>query len=296
MGEETGTEPPRRQRVAAYAVIRRHGQVLLSRLAPSISEVEMWTLPGGGIDFGEPPAEAVVREVWEETGLTCTVGRPFFVGSARRVVDRDDDPTDLHSVRLVYDAWVPPDSPEPRVLEVDGSTDDARWWPEQDILEGRVPTVPMVRQALAEHRPVAHQRVSAYALVVREEAVLLTRHSAKGPRPGTWSLPGGGIEHGESPAAAVVREVAEECGLTAVVGEVVGVHDERFTGTAPHGRVEDFHAVHLVFATEVGAGEPHVGSGVTTTDAARWVPLADVRADRAEVTPLVVAALDMLGQ
>jgi len=43
---------PRRQRVAAYAVIVRGGEVLLSRLAPSISEEELWTLPGGGIDFG----------------------------------------------------------------------------------------------------------------------------------------------------------------------------------------------------------------------------------------------------
>ena len=43
---------PWRQRVAAYAVIVRGGEVLLSRLAPSISEGELWTLPGGGIEFG----------------------------------------------------------------------------------------------------------------------------------------------------------------------------------------------------------------------------------------------------
>ena len=43
---------PRRQRVAAYAVIVRSGRILLSRLAPHISAEELWTLPGGGIDHG----------------------------------------------------------------------------------------------------------------------------------------------------------------------------------------------------------------------------------------------------
>ena len=125
-----------------------------------------------------------------------------------------------------------------------------------DVESGKVPTVPMVREALARHRPASRQRLAAYALVRRDDSVLLTRNSARGPHPGTWSLPGGGVDHGERPAAAVAREVAEESGLTATVGELLGVHDEHFTGTAPHGREEDFHGVHLVFAATVADGEP----------------------------------------
>src|SRR5699024_10924769 len=118
------------------------------------------------------------------------------------------------------------------------------WHPVAAVRSGQVPTVPMVLQALAHHRPVTRQRLAAYALVVRDGDVLLTRNSVRGPRPGTWTLPGGGVDHGEAPAAAVAREVAEETGLEAVVGELLGVHDEHFTGTAPHGREEDFHGVH----------------------------------------------------
>lgn len=46
---------PQFQRIAAYAVIIREQQVLLSRLSPRISREELWTLPGGGLDHGENP-------------------------------------------------------------------------------------------------------------------------------------------------------------------------------------------------------------------------------------------------
>lgn len=38
-------------------------------------DVPMWVLPGGGIDTGESPSEAAIREVFEETGLTVVVKR-----------------------------------------------------------------------------------------------------------------------------------------------------------------------------------------------------------------------------
>ena len=284
---------PRRQRVAAYAVIVRGGQVLLSRLAASVSATELWTLPGGGIDFGEPPADAVVREVYEETGLQCVLGDPLWVGSAHRVVDRGTSPTELHSVRIVYVASVAADAPEPRVVEVDGSTIDARWVDLADVESQVVPTVPMVLEALARHRPVTRQRLAAYALVLRGGDVLLTRNSVRGPHPGSWTLPGGGVDHGESPSLAVVREVAEETGLAATVGELLGVHDEHFTGTAPSGVEEDFHGVHLVFEAAVGPGAPVVHEHDGTTDAAAWTAVAEVVSGTVPVAAVVTAALGM---
>lgn len=152
---DTSFVPPRRQRVAAYAVILREtgdagAQILLSRLAPYLSAREAWTLPGGGIDFGEHPRDAVVREVYEETGLHVVVGESAWIDSAvRRTTDPTVPETDMHSIRMVFEGWVPADSPEPRVVEVDGSTVDARWHGVADVLSGAVPAVATVRAGLA---------------------------------------------------------------------------------------------------------------------------------------------------
>jgi ADP-ribose pyrophosphatase YjhB (NUDIX family) len=288
---------PTVQRVAAYAVILRDGLILLSRLSDSISREELWTLPGGGIDHGENPRDAVVREVHEETGLDVTVGDTARVYSLHLPgAWRDGRRIDAHSLRLVYDGTVAKDAPEPRVVEVDGSTADAAWIPVRDVLEERVPVVSLVLEALADYRPFQKQRVAAYLLARRDDRVLLTRISDRGFHSGSWTLPGGGIDHGESPREALVREVREECGVECVVGDLVAVDDVHFAGTAPSGRHEDFHAIHLVFAGTLADGaEPQVLEVDGTTDAVAWVPLADIEDGTVQVLDVVRVALDAAG-
>jgi ADP-ribose pyrophosphatase YjhB (NUDIX family) len=122
--------------------------------------------------------------------------------------------------------------------------------------------------------------------------VLLVRFSTRGFHTGSWSLPGGGIDHGERPAAALVREVEEECGVTPDVGELLLVHDEHFSGTAPSGRYEDFHAVALVFdATVPDDADPRVVEVDGTTDLVEWVPLREVADGRRAVLDVVQEAL-----
>jgi 8-oxo-dGTP diphosphatase len=279
------------QRVAAYAVIIRDDHILLSRLAERLTSKELWTLPGGGLEHGEDPRDAVVREVHEETGLDVEIGETAHVYSShQRNTWRQGRRADAHSLRIVYDGWVPVDAPEPRVVEVDGSTVEAAWKPLADVLDGTVPTVALVTEVLEQHRTFRLQRVAAYALVVRDGHVLLTRNSKRGPHPGTWTLPGGGIDHGEDPRASVVREVHEETGLACTPGEVLDVTSTHFEGTAPSGRREDFHALQIVFEASVEGGEPTVLEAAGTTDAVAWVPLAGLGEDR-DVRDLVRKAL-----
>lgn len=52
-------------------VVTSHGKIVVTKRM----DTPMWVLPGGGIDSGETPEEAVIREVLEETGLTVEVNR-----------------------------------------------------------------------------------------------------------------------------------------------------------------------------------------------------------------------------
>jgi 8-oxo-dGTP pyrophosphatase MutT (NUDIX family) len=127
--------------------------------------------------------------------------------------------------------------------------------------------------------PPRRQRVAAYALLTRgdgpDEEVLLTRMSSRTRIPGRWTLPGGGLDHGEDPREALRREVLEETGLHIDPGTALDVHSSHFTGARADGLVEDYHGIHLIFAARLRPEsenvEPHVIEEDGTTDLAAWV-------------------------
>jgi len=126
-----GSGVPRVQRAGAYAVLQNEGRLLLTRLRYA----GVWTLPGGGIDHGEAPLDAVRREVHEETGLELTDAWLLDVDSAHFTGHGPDGTLeDFHAVRMLYTGTVPLDV-EPRVVEVDGSSDAAAWVPIAEIGE-----------------------------------------------------------------------------------------------------------------------------------------------------------------
>ena len=91
-------------RVAAYALCTEGDTILLTRIAPgaTASSDGMWTLPGGGIDFGEHPRDAALRELTEETGLRGEIVELADVDSwaGHFVHPEDGVPTDFHAVRV----------------------------------------------------------------------------------------------------------------------------------------------------------------------------------------------------
>ena len=148
----------------------------------------------------------------------------------------------------------------------------------------------------ADGPPPRRQRVGAYAVVLRDRDILLTR-LAPHIRQDCWSLPGGGIDHGEDPRDALRREVHEEAGLLVQPGRLLDVYSTHFTGARPDGLVEDFHGIGLIFEAEpspesVGA-EPHVVEVGGSTDEAAWVSL-DVAAGLT-LSGVAHHAFDLLG-
>jgi ADP-ribose pyrophosphatase YjhB (NUDIX family) len=124
---------PKVTRLAAYGLIVRDGSILLCRIAPGSLGAGLWTLPGGGLDFGEAPEAGAIREVEEETGLVTEVNGAPVVHSDTGTWDRPSGVVRYHHLRFVFPMTVV--GGEER-LEVDGST-DAFDWVALDQLDGR---------------------------------------------------------------------------------------------------------------------------------------------------------------
>ncbi len=107
--------------------------------------------------------------------------------------------------------------------------------------------------------------------------MLLTQMSARTRIEGRWTLPGGGIDHGEDPRAAMVREVYEETGLHVRPGHVLDVHSTHYVGPRSDGLVEDFHGVQVIFTATLEPESldvtPHVVEEDGSTERAAWVPV-----------------------
>jgi ADP-ribose pyrophosphatase YjhB (NUDIX family) len=287
------------QRVAAHGrLVAPDGSVAL--VATGDAPSGPLELPGGTVLHGEHPRDTVRRAAGAALGVDVEPAgvRDTFAD----VVDLPDRGVSLHTIRVVYELSAAPGwagrlaararavaARDVASLGLAPFTARVLGLPVEDarVAVRPVHARPVERSGAGD--PPKVQRVGAYALVPDAERLLLTRYAGSG----RWSLPGGGIDHGEQPIDAVHREVREETGLTLADARLTAIDSVHFTGHAPDGTLEDFHAVRIVYRGAVSPGaEPAVLEIDGSSDAAAWIPLAEL--DRYPVTGFVGVALRLL--
>ncbi len=128
-------------RVAAYGLVfNPDRQLLFCRLSAKVPWVQgKWTLPGGGVEFGEKPQDTLVREVHEESGL---VVEPLGLAGVDSYVT-ENETQNFHNIRIVF---------RTRLIagdlqnEQDGSTDLCQWFSYDEA--DRLPLVSLGRIGL----------------------------------------------------------------------------------------------------------------------------------------------------
>jgi 8-oxo-dGTP diphosphatase len=271
------------RRVAAYGLCHDEtGRVLLVRAASHDDFPRYWGLPGGGIEHGEAPRDAVVREFVEETGFAVKVITLREVISDLGHVRRKNKV--VHTDRVIYDVVVTGGTLR---NETDGTSDLAEWHPPGE-LPGLV-LLPYVSQVLdlpityREEIPPASpatvpevtrvQRFAAYGVVTDGGGrVLLTRIANCYPGAGTWHLPGGGTDFGEQATAGLLREIAEETDQRGLVTGLLDVtHLHRPGALGPEGYPIDWHTVRSLYRVVVDEPTaPVVNERDGSTAEARW--------------------------
>lgn len=135
-------------RFGAYGVVTdRAGRTLLSLIADNYPGAGNWHLPGGGTDFGEQPAEGLLREIYEESGQEGVVGELLRVGSRHNpaALGPEGEPLDWYTVRAVFRVSVPKPT-VPRVTEAAGSTARSRWFTRAELAD--IPLTDLARREL----------------------------------------------------------------------------------------------------------------------------------------------------
>jgi 8-oxo-dGTP diphosphatase len=98
--------------IVSAAVMIERGQVLLSRRKRGTHLEGLWEFPGGKVEAGEDPRDALARELEEELGVRARVGEVVDV-----TFHRYED-ADKAVLLLFYEATREPGSPEPRAVDV----------------------------------------------------------------------------------------------------------------------------------------------------------------------------------
>ncbi len=291
----------KRRRIGAYGIAHdEQGRLLLVRSSARSNFPGVWFLPGGGLEHGEDPAQAVVREFREETGLTAEIAGLREVTSD--LVEFPWRDVLLHHDRIIYDMTV---TDGELTVETDGTSDLPAWIEPARL--GSLDLIPFAARTLGleatgpagGQRPaqpdVAGEtgpngrdlrggrkvsRFGAYGVVTDPAGRLLLSQIAENyPGAGKWHLPGGGTDFGETPAIGLVREIYEESGQVGEVTELLRVNSAHNPAAiGPEGEPYDWYTVRAVFRVEVP--EPTVPSVTEaaggSTAQARWFTPAEL--------------------
>lgn len=118
-------------RVAVRALILQEDRLLLVNAYPG-GRSDLWCAPGGGVVPGHSLPDNLVREVFEETGLTVTVGAPALINEFH------DPGSGFHQVELFFRCSVAAGRLDPAWRDPEAVVIDRRFFARGDLDLGRI--------------------------------------------------------------------------------------------------------------------------------------------------------------
>lgn len=139
---------------------------------------------------------------------------------------------------------------------------------------------------------IIKERAGSYGIIIQNNSIALVR-KAKGGYKGKLDLPGGGIEHTETPEEALKREIYEEAGLVVKDYELLDVAGANVKWQMEENLIEDLHQIGALYV--INAYENNLKKDADGLDSlgTEWYKIEDLKKN--ELTPFTIHSLEKLG-
>jgi len=138
---------------------------------------------------------------------------------------------------------------------------------------------------------VVKTHIGAYGIIIRDNKIALVR-KARGGYKGKLDLPGGGIEHTETPIVALYREIQEEINGTVVKATLLDATSVNIKWEMEPDLYEDLHHIGILFEVQIAEDVLKDDADGLDSEGADWYLISDLKEDM--VSPLTWYSLKKL--
>ena len=139
---------------------------------------------------------------------------------------------------------------------------------------------------------VVDTHVGSYGVIIQDGKIALIK-KARGGYKGLYDLPGGGIEHDETPLEALTRELMEEIGVSIVKAELLDAVSKTFKWDVNDDLIQDLHHIGILYLVEIESDELKTDADGLDSLGGEWKDIDKVKEEA--VSPFTWMALKKLG-
>ena len=134
--------------------------------------------------------------------------------------------------------------------------------------------------------------VGAYGFIIKDDSIALIK-KARGGYTGLLDIPGGGIEHDETPIDALERELMEEAGVTVIDAHLLTATSRTFEWKVRDNFIEDLHHIGILYQVEVLEDTVKEETDGIDSNGCSFYKISDL--SKNELTPFTIEGLELLG-
>jgi 8-oxo-dGTP pyrophosphatase MutT (NUDIX family) len=139
---------------------------------------------------------------------------------------------------------------------------------------------------------VKSTHVGSYGFIIQDEKVALIK-KARGGYKGLLDIPGGGIEHDETPVDALKRELMEEAGVTVTKYKMITATSRTFQWQMEKDVIEDLHHIGILYQVEVLEDTVKEESDGIDSNGCNYYEIEKLH--KKNLTPFAIEGLELLG-